>query len=73
MSSTMTAFASPAEFEPLSSYHEYPIAEMEARSRAFAAEMQRRRTTRQFSSRPVPRAVIEACFQVAGSAGFQLS
>jgi hypothetical protein len=49
----MRAFASPAEFEPLSSYHEYPRAEMEARSRAFAADMQRRRTTRQFSNRPV--------------------
>ncbi len=64
----MTTFASPADFEPLSSYHEYPVAEMEARSRAFAADMQRRRTTRQFSDRPVPRAVIEACLEVAGSA-----
>jgi rRNA maturation protein Nop10 len=23
----MTAFASPAEFDPLDSYHEYPVAE----------------------------------------------
>jgi nitroreductase len=41
---------------------------MEARSRAFAAEMQRRRTTRHFSDRPVPRAVIEACIEAAGTA-----
>ena len=32
-------------FEPLPHYREYPPEEMEARSRAFAAEMQRRRTT----------------------------
>lgn len=64
----MTAFASAAEFEPLSNHREYPVDEMEARSRAFAEDMQRRRTTRQFSSRPVPRSVIEACLEVAGSA-----
>jgi iodotyrosine deiodinase len=65
---TTPVFASPAEFDPLSGYREYPVAEMEARSRAFAADMQRRRTTRQFSSRPVPRSVIESCLEVAGSA-----
>jgi nitroreductase len=41
---------------------------MEARARAFAADMQRRRTTRHFSDRPVPRAVIEACLDAAGTA-----
>lgn len=55
-------------FEPLHGYREYPVAEMEARSRAFAAEMQRRRTTRHFSDRPVSRAVIEACLEAAGTA-----
>jgi nitroreductase len=63
----MTQPADPA-FEPLPGYREYPAAEMEARSRAFAAEMQRRRTTRHFSGRPVPRAVIEACIEAAGTA-----
>src|SRR6266540_2995442 len=58
----------PADFEPLPAYREYPPPEMEARSRAFAAEMQRRRTTRQFSDRPVPRCVIEACLEAAGTA-----
>lgn len=58
----------PAGFEPLSSHREYPVDEMVARSRAFAAEMQRRRTTRQFSDRAVPREVIEACLETAGTA-----
>ena len=61
------SFVHPA-FEPLRGYREYPEAEMEARSRAFAAEMQRRRSTRQFSDRPVPRSVIEACLEAAGTA-----
>jgi len=56
------------DFEPLPSYREYPPDEMESRSRAFAAEMQRRRTTRHFSDRPVPRSVIEACLEAAGTA-----
>ena len=38
------------------------------RSRAFAADMQRRRTIRQFSDRAVPRAVIESCIEAAGTA-----
>jgi iodotyrosine deiodinase len=57
-----------ATFEPLPGWREYPPAEMETRARAFAAEMQRRRTTRHFSDRPVPRAVIEACLEAASTA-----
>jgi iodotyrosine deiodinase len=57
-----------AVFEPLTSYREYPAAEMEGRSRAFAADLARRRTVRQFSDRPVPRSVIEACVEAAGTA-----
>jgi len=57
-----------ANFEPLNSYIEYPVEEMNERARVFRAEMQRRRTVRQFSDRPVPRAVIEECLLVAGSA-----
>jgi iodotyrosine deiodinase len=41
---------------------------MEARSREFAAEMQRRRSTRHFSDRPVARVVVEACPEAAGTA-----
>ena len=57
-----------AVFEPLTSYREYPVAEMIGRSRAFAADLARRRTVRQFSDRPVPRSVIEACLEAAGTA-----
>ena len=55
-------------FVPLESYREYPVAEMLERSRHFASEMQRRRTVRQFSDRQVPRAIIEACVEAAGTA-----
>jgi iodotyrosine deiodinase len=56
------------EFEPLPGWREYPPEEMVARARDFASEMQRRRTTRHFSDRPVPRAAIEACLETAGTA-----
>lgn len=55
-------------FVPLPGYREYPPHEMLARARAFAADMARRRTTRQFSDRPVAREVIEACLETAGTA-----
>ena len=55
-------------FIPLPAYREYPPEEMILRSRAFAAEMQRRRTTRRFSDRAVERTVIEACIESAGTA-----
>lgn len=55
-------------FIPLPSYREYPPDEMRERSHAFAAELGRRRTVRQFSDRAVPRAVIEACLTAAGTA-----
>ena len=57
-----------AVFEPLEHYREYPVSEMIARSRAFAADLARRRTVRQFSNRPVPRSVIEACLEAASTA-----
>ena len=55
-------------FVPLTTYREYPPDEMLARSQAFAAEMQRRRTVRQFSDRPVSREIIERCLETAGTA-----
>jgi len=64
----MTAAGDQPGFVPLRSYREYPVEEMLERSRQFAADMQRRRTVRQFSDRPVPRAVIEACIEAAGTA-----
>ena len=62
-----TTFDQPG-FVPLSTYREYAPQEMLARARAFAADMQRRRTVRQFSDRPVARGVIEACLEAAGTA-----
>jgi len=38
------------------------------RAQEFHLEMARRRTVRDFSARPVPRAVIETCLRTAGSA-----
>lgn len=58
----------PDGFEPLASYREYPVAEMETRAATFFADMSRRRTTRHFSDRTVPRTVIEACLRTAGTA-----
>lgn len=55
-------------FVPLLTYREYPPDEMLERSRAFAADMQRRRTVRQFSTRPVPSAIIVSCLEAAGTA-----
>jgi nitroreductase len=55
-------------FEQLREYREYPVPEMIARSRSFAAHMRRRRTTRHFSSRPVPIEIVETCIETAGSA-----
>ena len=57
-----------AKFQPLTSYTEYPVEEMKQRAAAFRKEMQRRRTVRDFSDRPVPRQVIEDCLLTAGTA-----
>jgi nitroreductase len=58
----------PPKFIPLTTYREYPVEEMRRRAGAFREEMQRRRTVRYFSSRPVPRDIIEECLLAAGSA-----
>lgn len=59
---------SEARFIPLPGYREYPAAEMKQRAQAFFEEVNRRRTVRQFSDRPVPRGVIEQCLRAAGTA-----
>jgi len=41
---------------------------MKRRARAFLEKMRRRRTVREFDSRPVPREVIEECLLAAGTA-----
>ena len=52
----------------LPGYVEYPTGQMTERVAGFHAEMDRRRTVRQFSPRPVPRQVIEAALRAAGTA-----
>lgn len=54
-------------FHPLA-FHEYPPDEMRRRSANFLADMQRRRTVRDFSNRPVPVELIADCLAVAASA-----
>ncbi len=53
---------------PLAQYREYPVDEMQRRAAAFYAEMNRRRTVRDFADRPVPRDVIENCLRAANTA-----
>ena len=55
-------------FVPLSSYREYPEDEMARRARDFHAELERRRTVRHFSSRPVLWTIIEDCLRAATTA-----
>lgn len=52
----------PYRFEPLSPE------EMEARAEAFYAEMDRRRSVRHFSDRPVPRRLVELAIRTASTA-----
>ena len=59
---------SSANFIPLANYREFPIAEMTRRAFAFCEQMQRRRTVRQFSDRPVPHEIIEQCVRAAATA-----
>ena len=53
---------------PLKDYCEYPIEEMRERLNEFYANVNRRRTVREFSDRPVPRDVIETALKAAGTA-----
>jgi nitroreductase len=57
-----------ATFRPLTEYVEYPVAEMRRRANTFLADVQRRRTVRDFAARPVPQDIIETCLQAAGTA-----
>jgi len=56
-----------SEFIPLD-FCEYPPTEMQCRAAEFHAEMQRRRSVRDFADRTVPRTVVEDCLYTAGSA-----
>jgi len=53
---------------PLTTFTRRDETEMVARARAFRDEMRRRRTVRDYSGEPVPREVIDACIETAGTA-----
>lgn len=53
---------------PLPDYVELPVAQMQANAEAFYDFIRKRHTVRDFSSRPVPREVIETCLRAAGTA-----
>jgi len=55
-------------FIPLPGYRQYSDEEMEQRAAAFYEDVHRRRSVRMFSSRSVPRSVIEDCVRAAGTA-----
>ena len=59
---------SQSPFIPLPGYREYSEDEMARRAREFHLEMKRRRTVRDFSGRPVPRAIIDDCLRAATTA-----
>jgi iodotyrosine deiodinase len=54
-------------FNPLH-FTTYPESEMQTRADAFYRLMQKRRTVRHFSDRPVPQSLITTCIQTAGTA-----
>ena len=56
------------KFVRLDDYCEYSVGEMVERAGLFRADMQRRRSVREFSNREVSRGVIEDCVLTGGSA-----
>lgn len=59
---------SKSKLVPHADFEEYPVEEMQQRAKSFYNDMKRRRTVREFSDRPVPRAIIEDCLRTAGTA-----
>lgn len=55
------------KFIPLKDFKEYPTEEMLKRSAEFYFNLQRRRTVRDFSNKPVSIEVIENCIKAAGT------
>jgi len=49
-------------------FRRYPEEEMRERASSFYAELDRRRSVREFSSEPIPSEVIEDCLRAAGTA-----
>jgi nitroreductase len=57
-----------AGFAPLEGCRGYQVTEMLRRSEAFLEELERRRSVRKFSDRPVPQKVVENCLRAAATA-----
>lgn len=57
-----------APFVPLPDYEELPLETMRERLHKFYACVNQRRTVREFSTRPVPRDIIETALRAAGTA-----
>ncbi len=57
-----------AVFVPHPSWQEFAPEDMRARAAEFRASLERRRTVREFSPRPIPPSVIEDCLCAAGTA-----
>ncbi|MDX1481824.1 MAG: nitroreductase family protein [Woeseiaceae bacterium] len=55
-------------FVPLPHHRELPLDEMRQRLAEFYADVDRRRTVREFADRPVPRDLIETALMAAGTA-----
>jgi nitroreductase len=53
---------------PLPDFIEIPVGEMRRRAKEFYELIRKRHTVREFSSRPVPRDIIEDCLLAAGTA-----
>lgn len=53
---------------PLPDYVELPIGEMRSRAKSFYDVIRKRHTVREFSSKAVPRDIIEQCLLAAGTA-----
>ena len=53
---------------PLQDYREYPVDEMRQRVTEFYAEVERRRSVREFSDRPVPIEIIKTALKAANTA-----
>jgi len=53
---------------PLNNYREYPVEEMRQRVQDFYADIDRRRSVRDFSDKPVPRDIIETALKAANTA-----
>lgn len=53
---------------PLDMYREFSPEEMQQRVEAFYADIDRRRTVREFSDRPVPKEIIETALKAANTA-----